>query len=257
MKELLSVCGGGRDVRSTSSETECNYEERHRLNMCAISDFVNFYKSGIFYRINEGLMKHNNLKLNVNLNIFIIKSLSDGKNDIKSHGLRSACVEIFPTTDLKELLEERLIKELQAKYDDAQLQGSGWSLYDFIDLELHINSYTPLSASSYVALPDIIASKKAVINIQNFDNNNCFFYSVCCQFLKADVNNRHKLFHYTEALMSKLDFSGKNLGGATSMSKIDIFEKNNRASVNVYSLTSSNTNVFPLWISKLYYKNNH
>lgn len=54
-----------------------------------------------------------------------------------------------------------------------QATGSNWTLGKVVDLEVIINKYIPLRASSYIGLPINIELEEAVINIQN-NNQKCF-----------------------------------------------------------------------------------
>ena len=54
-----------------------------------------------------------------------------------------------------------------------QSMGSGWRLYNIIQLELHIVRYNPLRGETWIPLPKELANKKAIINVKN--KNNMFF----------------------------------------------------------------------------------
>ena len=86
--------------------------------------------------------------------------------------------EIFPGTDLNDILKqmESTIMERFAKLEQAV--GSGWSLIGIIDVKMHFANYQPLAGSSYVKLPKVIRDKGAVVNIGNKDDNECFKYAV-------------------------------------------------------------------------------
>ena len=58
--------------------------------------------------------------------------------------------------------------------DSLWKDQDGW-LLDLLNHELHVNSYDPLAARSYIALPSEIQNKKATINIKNEDDK-CFIY---------------------------------------------------------------------------------
>ena len=69
--------------------------------------------------------------------------------------------------------------------DDFNSKGSGFILHSFIQFNIHIASYTPLAGSSYLKLPSYYENKKACVNVQNKNNNDCFRYSVLAS--KYDV----------------------------------------------------------------------
>jgi hypothetical protein len=241
------------------SEQNCSDRKKHESNLKAIADFVRFYQKGIDFRINKSIIDLNNVKVNINLNMVLFKIPADGTEYLyQSFGICSKTCEIHPSTDVNEWLEAKLIKELQARYDESSHVGSNWSLFSFVDLKLTISAYTPLSASSFVPLPKFIADKKAVINVQN-DDQKCFFYSIACKFLDKSIQHKERVTHFKPDIMNKVDFTGLNLNGPTSIKEISIFEKNNKASVNVYALTENKKKpiVYPLRIAKVFYETNH
>lgn len=68
---------------------------------------------------------------------------------------------------------ENLSNNIIKKSEEFQEQNSGWALQKIMFLEVNKNKYEPMRASSYIALPKFIKSRKAVINIKNNDNA-CF-----------------------------------------------------------------------------------
>ena len=45
--------------------------------------------------------------------------------------------------------------------------ASSWTLASIDSFRININRYDPLRAASYIELPKILASKKAIINVTN------------------------------------------------------------------------------------------
>ena len=72
-------------------------------------------------------------------------------------------------------MEERIIEKI-ARF---QSMGSGRRLHSIIQLELHTVRYNPLRGETYIPLLKELASKKAIINMKNGDNQ-CF----CGAFLQ-------------------------------------------------------------------------
>ena len=52
--------------------------------------------------------------------------------------------------------------------------GSEWTFYKVDQLKLYTVSYNPLRGETWIPLPEELANKKAIINMQNKDNK-CFF----------------------------------------------------------------------------------
>lgn len=100
-------------------------------------------------------------------------------------------------------------------------------------LEVNVNKYNPVSASSYIDLPLPIKNKKAVINVQNFDNA-CFAWAITSA-LRIPRGLAHRVSsypHYSEvAVFDGVEFPVK-------LCDIAKFENTNNISLNVYGLNS-------------------
>ena len=108
--------------------------------------------------------------------------------------------------------------------------GSGWVLLKILDVKLHFAAFKPLRGSSFVELPSWVKNRKAVINILNKSDNECFKWCV--------TRALHPIGKNPERLTSKLrekskifDWTGVNF--STTFEDISRFEKNNNVSVKV------------------------
>ena len=61
-----------------------------------------------------------------------------------------------------------------------QRQGSNWRFHSVLRLDLHAVKYEPLGGSSYIPLPKFLAAKKAIINLNNLNNEDdeCFKWAI-------------------------------------------------------------------------------
>ena len=73
------------------------------------------------------------------------------------------------------IMTERILEKMA----NFLFMGSGWTLYNIIQLELHTVGYDPLRGETWIPLPKELANKKAIINPKNEDNK-CF----CGAFLE-------------------------------------------------------------------------
>ena len=80
------------------------------------------------------------------------------------------------STDVKVLLK-KIIHNITDKIKVYQQNGSNWYFKEVIQLEIHTVEYDPLKGSSYIALPDWIMRKKAIVSIRNKDDK-CFLWSI-------------------------------------------------------------------------------
>ena len=71
-------------------------------------------------------------------------------------------------------IKARLI-ELVEKYENER---SGWVFDHVVDFRIHINPFQPFSGTSYIKLPPKLAAKKAIINVKNEEDQECFKWAV-------------------------------------------------------------------------------
>ena len=79
-------------------------------------------------------------------------------------------------TDENELYNT-MIDTIEHKIQTIEDEESGWTFHSVIKLEMHTVAYKPLGGESYIKLPKQIASKKAIINMENTDDK-CFLWCV-------------------------------------------------------------------------------
>ena len=80
------------------------------------------------------------------------------------------------STDANELfskMKETVFEHL-AKF---QRQGSNWRFHSVLSLDLHAVKYVPLGRSSHIPIPKFLATKKAIINLKNEDDE-CFKWTI-------------------------------------------------------------------------------
>ena len=100
-----------------------------------------------------------------------------GKIDINIYSFASKMEIVTESTDLYVLYDQMSDKifELIQNFNN---RGSGWQFDRVEHLDININPYNPLSASSYIELPGKLADKKAIINVKNENDNECFKWAV-------------------------------------------------------------------------------
>ena len=121
--------------------------------------------------IRRELARHNNLKVNAVLFAEFRKNEELQQKNFKTHNLI-----ITPTTNFNEFFVEA-IQSILNEMEEFEIRGSQWVLNRILSFELRINRYMPLRGRSYVPLPSALASKKAIINVQNKDNK-CFLWAI-------------------------------------------------------------------------------
>ena len=106
-------------------------------------------------------------------------------------------------------------------------------------VNLNIARYNPIRGSSYIPTPVGLASKKALVNVQNEDQN-CFLYSILASLFPDKNGNVSKVRAYKKYL-DKLNHKGIEMPMAVK--DIDKFEKMNNLVINVYGCTEDGTQI--------------
>ena len=159
-----------------------------------------------------------------------MKKLNDGTEAV--HTFYSGEFEIFPGTDLDTVTEE-MFKKISEKFEKMETAvGSGWALVKIQNLKLHFAEFKPLRGSSFVDLPDWVKKKKAVINILNKTDSECFKWCITRAMNPLGKSKNQNLVKKKLREQSKIfDWTGVNF--PTSFEDISRFEKNNCVSVKV------------------------
>ena len=125
--------------------------------------------------------------------------------------------------------------------------ASGLEIDHCIKLYLNIAKYEPLKGGSYIPLPEALANKKAIVNVQN-DDDRCSEWALKSALYPAknNVSNKYSYTKCPDLNMDGIDFP-------TPISQIPKIEKQNKLAINVYGATISpklkKVNIFPYYIS--------
>ena len=128
---------------------------------------------------------NSNRNIKTALYLFVLMSQSEEMKEFAFHskGLKL----VLEGTDENEIYDEMVdeIEEEMQKARDAE--GSGWRFEEVIKLVLHTTRWNPINAGSYIDLPEPLKNTKAIINMQNEDEE-CFKWSVLRALNPNDTN---------------------------------------------------------------------
>lgn len=187
------------------------------------------------------LAQHINVK--VNFELFAEFSLPNKDfSEIKSFATEN--IALHQNYNFNDLFV-RVLNIINKKIYDFQDRDSGWFFLKNLYLEININKYTPLRASSYIELSNYLKNKRACVNVKNKDNF-CFLWSIMAYLFPVKKNSDR-----TSSYPDFRDvFNLKDMKFPVSFSDIKIFEKNNpNISVNIYGL-KKNKIIGPLYKSQ-------
>jgi hypothetical protein len=144
------------------------------------------------------------------------------------------------TEETQSIMREKMLKS----FSEYQRRGSGWRLRRVTQLEIHIGEFRPLRGKKHEPLPKSIASKKAIINMKN-DDDECFKWAVT-RALNLTDTHPERISKELKRQSEELDWEETEF--ATPIDNIKKFEKNNNIYVNVFSADES-LKVYPLRVS--------
>ena len=147
------------------------------------------------------------------------------------------------------VMKEKMLESL-AKYQNL---GSGWRLHSIEMLEIFITKFKPLGGKSYKLFPNAIVKKKAVINMEN-DDDQCFKWAVTRALNPVECNPK-RITKILKIQAEKYNWDG--LEFPTKLKDICKFENNNEVNINVFSFDEESGEygrVYTLRLSKTNYE---
>ena len=144
-------------------------------------------------------------------------------------------------------LYRQMIDTIEQKIQLMEAVESRWVFHSVIKLEMYTVVHKPLKGGSYIKLPKEIATKKAVVNMKNTKDDQCFLWCVL-RALNPVERDKERI---DGKLKSKIDTV--NMGDIrypVSLKDVSKFEKlNPDVAVSVYTY-DENYSVGPLRISE-------
>ena len=174
---------------------------------------------------------------------FTKENPATGNIDINVWFFPSNVEIVTEATDLSDLYDQMTDKIFEL-IQNFQNRGSGWQFDRVEHLDININPYNPLSGSSYIKLPNKLADKKAIINVKNENDHECFKWAVTSAVFPKE-KNAERLSKQMMKDSEKFDWTGIEF--PVSEEFIDKFEKSNPYAINVFGYERV---VYPLRISK-------
>ena len=172
-------------------------------------------------------------------------------DEIKPYAFHSRIEVNLDGTDEKELYDtmvERILENL-AKFF---IETNDTRFHSVIKFELHTVSYKPLRGETYIPLPEELANKKAIINMQNKDqnkDNKCFLWCVL-RALNPKDNHPERIDKELKPKENTLNMEG--IEYPVSLKDLNKFEKQN-PSISITVLGYEGKSVYPpekaaIWI---------
>lgn len=208
------------------------------------SIFLSDAKNVVIENVLSYVKQHKCIKVNTVFNAeFTIKQglNEESKREIKSFKTRNevllddnSSAEIFDNWYVN-----NISKPILTSLEEFQERDSGWALSKIINLIININKCYLLNAGKgrgNCNIPLAIRKRKATVSIDTDENeNDCFAWAITSALYPASHHsNRKKSYpHYKDVL------NLTNITFPVTIKHIPSFEKNNNLSINLYQLTSS------------------
>ena len=174
---------------------------------------------------------------------FTKENPATGNIDINVYFFASKMEIVTESTDIS-VIYDQMVDVIFELIQNFQNRGSGWQFDRIEHLDININPYNPLSASSYIKLPKKLADKNAIINVKNENDNECFKWAVTSAVFPAKEHGE-RLSKQMRKDSEKFDWTGIEF--PVSLKQIDKFEKQNNYAINVLGYEGV---VYPLRLSK-------
>ena len=193
------------------------------------------------YLLNKRVTLLKGIKCNETLKVKFKKLGSKGRMIEKSLSFTSRPQVIMNEYDIESGLQS-MRSDIEFRIDRFTMEGSGWAVIGLLNHDLHVNSYDPFAARSYIPLPSEIQNKKATINIKNEDDK-CFSY--CLGRALDPFPEKAHLENVSKHLKSVCESLGLN-NIKTPVNVQDLPKIETQFKESIYLYGHSDSNIYPI-----------
>ena len=200
------------------------------------------------FRLWEENLKHGSWKIKTILTSkFHMKDQATGEiTDTSYCHAHSLVYEVTEETDLHAMFDEMSRRQL-ANTEKFQFRNTPWVFEEVMWYDIHMDTFEPMAGSPYIELPEKLKNKKAIINVKNTTDHECFKWaitsSVCTQ--KKHPERRNKLMK-----KDSKKFYWTGISFPTPFTQIKTFEKNNPG-YEIWVFGWENDKVYPIQPTKM------
>ena len=141
----------------------------------------------------------------------------------------SLMTNVYNLNNLDQIVLE-IINNISYHIENHVLLNSRFVFKDVLYMDINIHQLNLTRGSSYLPLPNWLASKKAMINPKNADQK-CFKWAVIDASRWEEINNNPKRISKLKRFEADFDWSG--IGFPVSFKDISKFEFRNQISINL------------------------
>ena len=107
-------------------------------------------------------------------------------SDRVDKAFNSEMTEIYKGSDLDEIIN-KMLAHMKTQIGNAALTNSRFVFDEVLFLDVNFHHLDLTRGSSYIPLPNLIANKKAVINPENENDEECFKWAVIAALHHGDI----------------------------------------------------------------------
>lgn len=231
-----------------------------------LKEFIKKIKPAIHRKLIAEMLPKKGLKFQVIISVQMEKYEANDEEMIYQYPyFVSKMEEVLTKDDIEDKIEQAFIKIYVSLGNFSR--GSGWSPRIVEELVLKTVPFDPfksennsannteptrrrivkskVSGSSYITTPAWIQNKKAVINVENLNDNKCFRWALKSALFPVK-NHVNRTGVYPKDEDDNLDFTG--IDYPVKIKDIPRFERQNSLGINVFRLDG--IKICPLFISK-------
>lgn len=240
---MASSTNGIEVIQSPADTAFARRIVKYKLKNLSHKDFEPFFAAVLheFKQITQEILnRFNKVKAFLLLEAVFVRpnpkaltNTDEPSEQINTFYLQCRTKTITQTTNVDKWFQTNVMDSIMSTVDGLQENGSGWTLQQINQMEVTYNKSVSLNANSYIPLPKKITNKKAIVNVQNTDDEKCFLWAILSALYPTkDHSNRVMKYARYENTLNM-----QNIEYPVSIDDIDIFEINNpEISVNVYVL---------------------
>ena len=139
-----------------------------------------------------------------------------------------------------------MVSKIIELFSNFLKNGSGWRLKRVVKLIITKSRQNPNRGSFHITLPKKIKDRKALINMENKDNE-CFKWAVT-RALNFVSKNPQRITKELKKQANDLNCDGIEFPTPCTAKQFKIFEKKNNVSINVFG--HEKDEIFPLYVSE-------
>ena len=233
-----SVMGEFEIVRNNFNDWLRVWKMRVTKNNKDLFNFFQKTKNSFINVCNKEVQTMKSVKIQFSLNVRFYIHRNEEKEEMNHYFDRMQPVILNQhNKDIIKPLFNQFIDQVKGEIEARSERGSGWVMDKILEACINVARYQPMRGGSYIPLPKKLQNKKAIINVQNRDNE-CLRWAIRAALFPAP---RGAKVTRTSSYPTEdgLNFTGIDF--PTPVNQIDRLEKQNHdLAINVFGWENGN-----------------